>query len=284
MLMVLLSLQACLPADQAVVLSLPELELNAAELNFGSVPIGQRASLPLALVNTWYEPRVLRCSAPSPFSVDTPLLELEAEGSAVLLVSYTAELAGLSGSSETLRCDEVNESGFAIPLSGQTDPDGDADGFESTLAGGPDCDDQDPSVHPDADDACYDGVDQDCDGSNEQDCDGDGWELAEDCDDADARINPSAPETWYDGVDQDCSGDSDFDRDHDGFDREPEGPDCDDTRDYVNPDVIEVWYDGLDADCSGGSDFDQDGDGLDLSPWGLDCDDQDAGIGACEPG
>jgi hypothetical protein len=45
--------------------------------------------------------------------------------------------------------------------------DGDGDGYASTSLGGPDCDDADPAVNPDATDPCGDGTDQDCDGSDE---------------------------------------------------------------------------------------------------------------------
>jgi hypothetical protein len=76
-----------------------------------------------------------------------------------------------------------------------------------------DCDDDDPAVHPGADDPWYDGVDSDCDGANDHDADGDGypWEGSAgatepvDCDDDDPAIHPGALD-WPDGVDDDCDG------------------------------------------------------------------------------
>jgi MYXO-CTERM domain-containing protein len=69
-----------------------------------------------------------------------------------------------------------------------------------------DCDDQDATVHPNADEGC-DGLDTDCDGvipAEELDGDGDGVSLcAGDCDDAVATTFPGAPELCN-GVDDDC--------------------------------------------------------------------------------
>ncbi len=133
-----------------------------------------------------------------------------------------------------------------------------------------DCDDADPDVHPDAEEAC-DEVDNDCDGvvdggdavdatSWYQDADGDGWgdegimELAcegssamvrqaGDCDDDDPQVNPEAEEIC-DGVDQDCDGDTDegvliefwADTDGDGFGN-PAYPDlaCEADVGFVDP-------------------------------------------------
>jgi hypothetical protein len=55
--------------------------------------------------------------------------------------------------------DGVDQDGDGVDL-----VDVDGDGFASELAGGPDCDDRDPSVHPRARDLAGDGRDADCDG------------------------------------------------------------------------------------------------------------------------
>ena len=127
--------------------------------------------------------------------------------------------------------------------------DQDLDGF-STLY---DCDDADPAIHPDAEEACN-GQDDDCDGLVDEDVagaptwyldqDGDsygrasmftracscpeGWvDRVGDCDDGDPRIHPHAVEAC-DGEDDDCDGEIDEgapggrsfwypDEDRDGF-------------------------------------------------------------------
>ncbi len=109
------------------------------------------------------------------------------------------------------------------------------DGWVDTTG---DCDDEDPDVHPEADETCN-GVDDDCDDDIDEDAvdasewwtdgDGDGFgdpaavvtaceapsgavdpSAGEDCDDGDADIHPDADELCN-GVDDDCDGDIDED-------------------------------------------------------------------------
>ena len=69
-----------------------------------------------------------------------------------------------------------------------------------------DCNDNDSSIYPGADEVAYDGIDQDCDGEDLLDVDEDGVDKDEDCNDMNASINPDAFDIPDDGIDQDCSG------------------------------------------------------------------------------
>jgi hypothetical protein len=196
----------------------------------------------------------------------------------------------------------------------QTCGDVDGDGYEDIECGGTDCDDNDPTVHPGADEICGDGIDQDCDGQDtpcgcSTDLDGDGY-IAEaecggvDCCDAGseaslgcspataADIHPGAAEICEDGIDQDCDGIDPgcaclTDADGDGYISVTceGGTDCNDADPTIHPGAAEICEDGIDQNCDGVDpaclcDTDLDGDGyvsIDC-PDGTDCNDADPTI------
>ncbi len=130
--------------------------------------------------------------------------------------------------------------------------DGDGDGWTTDV----DCDDTDPSVHPEADELCN-GVDDDCDG-----------EVDEDATDA---------TTWYTDNDNDGYGDDatavtacDPPSEH----AVSEGGDCDDTDPAYHPGATEDdCTDPNDYNCDGSTGYaDADGDGVAACE---DCDDAD---------
>jgi hypothetical protein len=163
-----------------------------------------------------------------------------------------------------------------------TNPTADEDGDGYSVEDG-DCDDDDPDVHPSAEEIPCDGLDNDCADGDLTDQDGDGYDCpaqgGDDCDDTDPAFHPGAEDECGDFVDHDCDEDPECDCDGDGVDGEQcDGDDCDDANADAYPGNDEVWYDDVDNDCDGGSDFDQDGDGFDSAEHdGNDCDDTDAG-------
>ena len=145
--------------------------------------------------------------------------------------------------------------------------DADADGYlVCDIPELSDCDDENPDVNPETDEAC-DGIDNDCDGSVDNvDLDGDGF-IADscngnDCDDQNGEVFPGNPEQC-DGADNDCNGEID-----NGFDADDDGwtfcaGDCRDSDPLINPDAEELC-DDIDNNCDGSVDeaFDTDGDGF----------------------
>lgn len=164
-------------------------------------------------------------------------------------------------------------------LAGRRDLDG--DGAESMQFGGDDCDDNDASVFPGANDVWYDGTDADCAKNSDFDQDGDGYESSEyggdDCDDTSVDFHPGAAESdCTDETDYNCDGSSPFvDGDSDLV---PECVDCDDTNPAVGSSL--AWYPDADGDSFGATDDPEysctpsDGRIAD----GTDCDDTNAAI------
>ncbi|MCA9583266.1 MAG: putative metal-binding motif-containing protein, partial [Myxococcales bacterium] len=169
-----------------------------------------------------------------------------------------------------------------------------------------DCDDQDPTAYPGAEETCESGVDKNCDGKPALcDRDGDGFEAdlpiggTPDCNDQDPSINPGVNEVCTapgeDPTDENCNRLIDEakecrsdDEDGDGFlscirTNNAQGCDCDDCNSGIYPGatIVGPGDDGIDQDCDGQTDegepADKDGDGF-LGAGvlsNLDCDDND---------
>jgi Putative metal-binding motif/FG-GAP repeat len=182
-------------------------------------------------------------------------------------------------------CDGVADGEGAADISAwYQDLDGDTYGIDAVkklacerpdlfVERGGDCDDADPTKHPNALERCEDGLDKDCDGIAPHDADGDGF-LCDDCDNSDPEIYPQAPERCND-LDDDCDAQIDDypadppswydDADGDGF-GDPstevrscdapsgyisDGTDCNDSTADAAPGLPELCLDGLDTNCDG---------------------------------
>ena len=160
------------------------------------------------------------------------------------------------------------------------DEDGDGFGVDDG-----DCDDQDGTIGPGAEDVVGDGIDQNCDGLDGVDDDRDGVASVEsgggDCDDGDSSTYPGADETC-DGTDDDCDGVVDEDDAIDAViwyrDSDSDGSgdsasfeiDCDAPEGFVR--------NGTDCDDNDPSRESLDGDGDGFSTCEGDCDDSDAAL------
>jgi len=166
------------------------------------------------------------------------------------------------------------------PNRGNDTSDADKDGFAESE----DCDDDDASIHPDADDAVGDAVDNNCDGIDGIDADADGVASedsgGDDCDDSDPNAFPGAGDSVGDDIDNNCDGIDGVDIDGDGVASAASGgDDCDDADPATNPAADDLVGDDVDQNCDGldGVDFDADGHASKAS-GGFDCDDLVADI------
>ncbi len=212
-------------------------------VDFGVVFVGQTATGDFGLRNPSLSPAslhfALEVTRPEAFSLAVPSAVIGPEDFDTIAVQVQpTEWDDYSG--QVVVTDDWDREVARVGLTVRVRLDEDGDGFGSDRYAGDDCDDQDPEVHPGAEETWYDGRDQDCLGDSDYDADADGFDAADwgggDCDDADATVHPRADDPPYDGIDQDCAGDDDDDADGDGFAAaEAGGADCDDLDPAIHP-------------------------------------------------
>jgi len=196
----------------------------------------------------------------------------------------------LSGCDNSIPFKDRMGDGITGDGNGASQADEDGDGFIQA----DDCDDENPEIHPDADEIC-DGIDNNCDGASDDDdpqlvdgseffadmdldglgnpedsrfaCDQPAGHVvnADDCDDGDPEI--LGPTDWFTDADLDGYGASvPF-----PSCTEPAGmvlndTDCDDVNEFIHPGAEDWCGDGQDSDCSGPDD--EDGSGcINLEPF-----------------
>jgi hypothetical protein len=251
--------------DSEPVLSAPEIEVAALELDFGSVEFGQLIPGSLDVTNIGgSQLTISSITADIPFYVSPSYMTLDAGATGRLTINTQLLSYGDFTGSLTLVSDdagdEVDETNLVISLHAATINDEDGDGHDRLEAGGDDCDDSDPLVYTGAEEVWYDGIDEDCSGGNDYDQDGDGYESdafnadpalgGGDCQDVNPDYHPGAPDQPYDNRDTDCRGDDDWDYDQDGYQTAEYGvgSDCDDYDPLVNRDGTES-FNAKDDDC-----------------------------------
>ncbi|MBW2699699.1 MAG: SUMF1/EgtB/PvdO family nonheme iron enzyme [Deltaproteobacteria bacterium] len=231
--------------------------------------------------------------------IDEGLLDWDADGAAACVDCDDWDPAVRPDLGDHNPWSDIPYNGIDEDCSGADLQDVDGDDHISTNAGGDDCNDNNPDIHPLAAEICNN-IDDNCDGNIDEgfaDVDSDG-DLVKDCMDCapnDASIRPGNLEMPDNDADDDCDGYTDeLDIDNDarqGGDDQGLAPDCCDTGNEASvpgctpltADSIsggefafaEIPYDGIDQDCSGADLTDVDGDGFDsvLIEGGTDCDD-----------
>ncbi len=272
-LLVALMLSACtgglkdLPVDtdgDTAALEGALLTLSADRVDFGDVGFGDLVPATLTVGNPGtVELNISAITVESPFQVSPPTLRVLPGGSNSITLYVQPVTYGTFEGALILVTDGDAVGTVTVPLTVHTLADVDGDGYETTDAGGDDCDDSDASYYPGADDDWYDGYDKNCDGANDYDQDGDGYDASTDdhdgtdCNDIDVDYNPASVDVPYDNRDTDCDGWSDWDYDRDGYGAAEysRGSDCDDADDRVNRDMPER-FNGKDDDCNGDVDDD----------------------------
>ncbi|MEC7988141.1 MAG: MopE-related protein, partial [Myxococcota bacterium] len=242
----------------------PNLQIEEDAINFGTLAYGSLGSESLTIKNVGTGILTIdSITVTTPFtSTSSGGVEVQPQTSTPITIQFIPTTYNDVEGSITVTSNDPDEGQVSLPIYGSVISDADGDGYANLDAGGDDCNDNDPDIHPNAVDEWYDGIDSDCAGNDDFDQDNDGFQTfvrnedpntgGGDCQDANDTIYPGADDQWYDGVDSNCDGRDDFDQDNDGSRSEAEGygQDCNDFDPNVNALAIES-LNGFDDNCDG---------------------------------
>lgn len=245
----------------------PNISVEVEYLDFGELGIGSTGSETLVVRNIGVGILNLESvSVSAPFTTTAGSgLEIQPGTSLPVTVQFIPTTYAAVEGALSITSNDPDQGQISLPIYGRVITDEDGDGYASPEAGGDDCDDSDPTIHPGAEDEWYDGIDSNCEEDDDYDQDGDGYQTSYwnedaasgggDCQDANPEMYPGAEDIWYDGVDSDCAGNDDYDQDGDGSRSLAlgRGTDCDDMDPNINTSGIEA-FNGKDDDCDGETD------------------------------
>ncbi len=147
---------------------MPALDLSATPnpVDFGAVMYGASSTVMVTVKNHVNSPVTLDSSSNGvEFSVPITAQTIAANGTLTAMLKFTpTAMVGARNASWTLKVKGGTES-FDLPLKGSvvaTCIDGDSDTYGAGCAAGPDCNDMNSAIHPNALEVCNMGVDDDC--------------------------------------------------------------------------------------------------------------------------